>query len=312
MGDYEYINSYLYNQTESPIPCEYAVNFATPQLPSTGEYYLSIVRFNIPNTLPIFEFIENKYYVTLSYGNDDFTTPITMKSVDNTQNIYTFQQFIDMINTSLDTAFQDLKTNHPGAPPTESPYMVFNHSSDTFSLHVPQNYVNEIEIFFNYDLEIFFHDSFKLQRIGINRPDQKDFRFLIENDRNNISTLDPDFYEFQQQITTLYNWYDMQSIVFTTSTIPVRGETISTRDSAGKDIQVGIITDFVPELGVDRSNFIYNANPYRMIDLTGHLPLRKFDYRLYYVTKSGDNKPLTLPPGFSMSIKFMFKRKDAI
>ena len=54
-------------------------------------------------------------------------------------------------------------------------------------------------------------------------------------------TLDPDFYEFQQQITTLYNWYDMQSIVFTTSSIPVRGETLSTRDSAGKDIQIGII-----------------------------------------------------------------------
>ena len=55
-------------------------------------------------------------------------------------NIYTFQQFIDSINTALQTSFTNLKTAFPVAPPTEAPFIVFNHETDIFSLYTQQLY----------------------------------------------------------------------------------------------------------------------------------------------------------------------------
>ena len=76
-------------------------------------------------------------------------------------------------------------------------------------------------------------------------------------------------------------------------------------------IEESIVTDFIPELSKDRSNFIYNANPYRLIDLNGHQDIKRFNFKVSYV-KKGTGQPVTLPlpPQFSMSVKFGFIRKE--
>ena len=318
--NYVYINSTIYNDTDNNIAAEYDTTFTSSVVDDSGEFYLTIVRFDIPNTLPIFEFQDNTYYVTLSYDGNDYTVPLLMNNVDATPSkfIYTFQQFIDSINTGLLTSFNTLKAANPGAPPTEAPYIVFNHNEDYFSLYAQQLYdpvvagAPTIDIFFNYDLYAFFYNSFKVENLGINLPNQKDYRFIINDEKNNVTASPANYYEIRQQITTLYNWFDFQQILFTTSSLPISSEFVSTKRSDGKSILQPILTDFIPELNKDRSNFIYNADPYRLVDMNGHGSITKFDYRILYIDKNGDVRPLTLPPKYSISVKFAFIRKEFI
>lgn len=318
--NYVYINSTIYNDTDQNIVAEYDTTFTSNVVEDSGEFYLTIVRFDIPNTLPIFEFQDDTYYVTMSFGGNDYSVPLLMNNVDTpaSNQIYTFQQFVDSINIGLQTAFDNLKAAFPAAPPTEAPYIVFNHNEDYFSLYAQQLYDPivaggpTIELFFNYNLYSFFYNSFKVENLGVNLANRKDYRFIINNEKNNVTVTPANYYEIRQQITTLYLWYDFQQILFTTSSLPISSEFVATKRSDGKSILQPILTDFIPELNKDRSNFIYNADPYRLVDMNGHSAISKFDYRILYVNKNGDVRPLTLPPKYSISIKFAFIRKEYI
>lgn len=314
-----YINSTIYNDTDQNIIAEYQSTFDNTLLEDSGEFYLTIIRFQIPNILPIFEFQDNSYHITLSYDGNDYTKILQMKNVDITNpsnNIYTFQQFIDIINEGFQESFNDLKTANPGAPPTEAPYIIFDHNTDFCVLYTQQDYnetiagADTIKIYFDYDLYNFFYNSFKVENIGVNRADKKDYRFIIEDEKNNIPTSPANYYFFKQQITTLYQWYDFESILFTTSSLPINNEFITSKNSNGNSIYQPIITDFVPSLGKDRSAFIYNADPYRLVDLKGHSSINKFDFRILYLNKNGAIRPLIIPPRYSIGVKFGFIRKE--
>ena len=72
-GDHIYINSKLYNSTDKPIVCEYKETFSQSIVPKADDFYLTVVRFEIPNSVPIFEFKDNYYNLTLSYNGSDYT-----------------------------------------------------------------------------------------------------------------------------------------------------------------------------------------------------------------------------------------------
>ena len=297
-----YINSYLYNDGPRAIPLEYSTTFTSPAIYNANEYYMAISRFSIPNTQPIFEFVADKYYVTI--GNS--ATALVLQSADQnpiSNKVYTFQQFLDMINTAFQTAFTTFQAGGTGA--TNAPKMVFNGDSDSFSILFDPEYETEnIDVYLNTELYSFFYNSFNVQKFG-DLPSQKDVRFLIKNEgitRNGQL-------ELKQQINTLYDWFDFQSIVFTSNSLPINAERITTTGSNGSSINLSIVTDFIPELGKDRSNFVYNADPYRLVDMAGHQNIEKIDFRVQYITKRGELKPLLLEPGYSMSEKFIFIRK---
>ena len=308
-----YINSSLHNDGERDIPCEYGVTLNNAIVDRSGDYQLAIVRFSIPNTQAIFTFEENKYFLTLTYNNVDYQQVVRHIETDKylpLKKVHTFQQFIDSINIAFEAAFATLKAANPLAPPTEAPYMIYEPDTDFFSLITQATYAgaNTIEIFFNVDLHSFFYNSFKVERYGVNLPNQKDIRFMVSDERNNTPA--PGYLEMRQQFVTLFDWYDFQSIIFSTSGLPIRSEFITTSQSNGDPIYQPILTDFIPDLGKDRGNFIYNANPYRMVDLTGDNPVKRFDFRVLYVNRAGKISPLTIPPGYGMSVKFAFIKKQ--
>lgn len=301
--DIAYINSYLYNDKDRPIPLEYSATFTSPVIYNANEYYMAITRFSIPNTQPIFEFTDNLYYVTIG----TFTTALLLQSSDQipiSNKVYTFQQFLDMINTALETSFTAYD-QAVGTAATNAPRMVFNQDADSFSLLFDPEFETEnIDVFFNQELYSFFNNSFNVRRFG-NQTNQRDIRFIIQDEgliRNGQL-------ELRQQINTLFDWFDFQSIVFTSNSLPITTERITTSGSNGSSINLSIITDFIPELGKDRSNFVYNADPYRLVDMSGHQNIEKIDFRVQYITKTGMLKPLLLEPGYSMSVKFVFIRK---
>ena len=307
--DIAYINSTLYNDRSIPIRCEYAATFTSPVIHNAGEYYMAISRFSIPNTQPIFEFLDNTYVITISKGGVDYNQIVLLQSADQnprSNSVYTYQQFLDMINTALATAYNLFKAANPGSATANAPSLVFNADSDTFSILFDPAYETEnIEVYFNKKLYSFFYNSFNVIRYNDSGTTNKDYRFIIKNEGLTRGTQ----LELKQQINTLFEWHDFQSIVFTSNSLPINAERITTAGSNGSSIDISIITDFIPELGNDRSNFVYNANPYRLVDMSGHQNIDKIDFRVQYINKNGEVKPLLLEPGYSMSVKFVFIHK---
>ena len=100
----------------------------------------------------------------------------------------------------------------------------------------------------------------------------------------------------------------MQSIYFS-STMALRHEEITTTTSDNRSLSQPILTDFIPILGADRSQLIYNANPFRLINMLGVGELNRIQFQVYYSDRYGVQHPLTLLPGDSMSCKFQFSKK---
>ena len=319
MKDHIYLNANLHNITNKDIVAEYSVDIQEDYLPRSGDFYLSVIRFDIPNTLPIFDFKDNTYLVTLSYGGNDYSEYVNYVRFDQTtdkQYIQTFQHFLDLVNQALTTAFNNLKAANPAAPQTKEPYITYNSATGLFSLWCERTYAtnlaNSIQIFFNDNLNKFFSPGFTMYKNGVNLPDGKDYRFRItDNDNNQREVGSPPvpYFEFVQEIETLYQWYDFTNLVITTSDIPIAKEFKTFLTSGGESIQSPILTDFIPFIGKDQSNFIYNANPYRLIDLDGNLPLKRFSFKIFWADRDGHEHYYMLPPGYSLSIKFGFFRK---
>ena len=313
---YIYINSTIYNDTNQDIPADYSTTFSDPIIKDMGEYEFCIIRFQIPNTIPIFKFLSNTYYITLSFNGNDFQFPLIYTRHDNTtqdQVINNFQHMVDIINTTFTTAFNALKTAFPLAPPTEAPFMVFDYNTDAFTLYVQQLYdssTNTIEIYFNTALYQFFYDTFKVETFSTNSIGKKDIRFIVSDERNNVPVSPANYYIMRQMSPTLYQWYDVQSIYFT-SNIDITHEYVAGKNTDGRTIQEPIVTDFIPDFSRnDRSQFIYNADPYRWIDCRGHGDVYNFDYRVNYLDKQGKPNLFYIPPNNSISAKFCFKKKE--
>lgn len=313
--DHIYLNATIHNSTDQNIFAEYSIDIQEDYLPRAGDFYVTVVRFDIPNTFPIFHFKDGSYAVTLTYGGNDYQSIVQFQNVDMNQpgnrNVWTFQQFVDMINQAFVDAFTALKAANPGAPQTAAPYMTYDSSSSLFSLWTEDTYdetaPNSIQIWFNDALMRFFAMSFTVYGYGLNNLNGKDFRFKITDNR----TISPvaGYYQFTQSVETLYQWYDFESIVVATSDIPVLKEYKTFLRSDGRSVQSAILTDFIPGVDKDRSNFSYNANPYRLIDLDGNLPLKRFSFRILWVDRAGVEHLYTLPPNYTLSVKFGFFRK---
>ena len=73
----------------------------------------------------------------------------------------------------------------------------------------------------------------------------------------------------------------MQSIYFS-SNMALRLEEITTTTSDNRSLSQPILTDFIPILGADRSQLIYNANPFRLINMLGVGELNRIQFQVYY------------------------------
>jgi hypothetical protein len=123
----------------------------------------------------------------------------------------------------------------------------------------------------------------------------------------------------QEQGTTA-SWSPILSVVFTSNTLPIEANQVSTPVifSDNQNIVLGgnnadfsnVITDIVSEDGNYRPNLVYNPSAeYRMISLKGNRPLYSIDLNIYYKITTGELIPLKLFSGESVTLKLMFRRR---
>ena len=123
--------------------------------------------------------------------------------------------------------------------------------------------------------------------------------------------------------SNLYNWSDVQSILFVSELIPVVNEfipagvlnpnsTIGGTSTSNPTLQ--IITDFVPDIqtGTDiNSNIVFfNQGEYRLSDLVSDTPLRSIKIKLYYTDRNNQLFPIFIKPYGIVSCKILFRKKN--
>ena len=332
--DIIYYNIFIPNNDKDGIPAVYNQITQVDILKNPSEYFLSIARFSIPGQgIPILTFKNNEYFVTLSYGGSDFTTALIYSPdidiLDDRQTIFSYQHFLDLINTALLTSFNALKLAFPLSPPTQAPYMQYNSSTLLCSLYCQQTYnatiagAPTIEIYFNNSLYYQF-DNFYVIRYGEQRVDKKDYLFVIKNMYNNaitsdinnplITALNP-YFKITQEYSTLFNFSDTQSIIFKSCLFPISPEFSQTTQN---QVVAGelILTDFEPLQSLsDPSGFrgylqYYASGAYRLINLTTISPLRNIDLQITYKDELGNQYPLIIPKNTSVTVKLVFIKKS--
>lgn len=126
------------------------------------------------------------------------------------------------------------------------------------------------------------------------------------------------FFKISQEMSTIDTWSPINSIVFTSSTLPIivnQSSAVATRNFEVPRSEVNsefelIITDFQTNQQGFRPNVLYvPTSEYRRIDMTGNTPIQIIDIAVLWRARTGQLIPFYLPRGGSASLKILFEKK---
>lgn len=338
-------------------PAIYRQELSEPLIMNPSEYYIAITRFTIPTSnIPIFiaeiqpfpnvNLNNTVYSVTLTYGafssgqtfiqyvthdiNSPQSLPLTASHpyADKTPYyyIYTYTDFLDMINAALITALTTLK-GLVGAPIAlaTAPYFIYDTTTEKISLIADSTFYDlilatPIKFYVNYKLFSFL-DGFPTFFYGNNLPNGLDFQFEIHQLGNNwypipnvAVPLPSTLLSLTQQYNTLSDWNSFKSLQLVTNLLPVVQEYTPQVGNQSDVNLVGILKDFEPiiELGPEgRTTVQYQINsPYQLINLIGKVPLTKVDIQIYWTDQFGNQYLLDIPYNQIVTIKLVFIKKS--
>lgn len=320
-------------------------------LPKCSDYYVTVQRFYVPMSLiPIMiaDIQENqanpnlmtysvglqyigvyaRQYLTFVPDSLNVSVPPPPSANPNGKQskseyyfIHSIQSLLNMFNTAFINTLPLV-----GAPVgSEPPYVIYDQTTNLFSIicqtaFYDNSLPNPISIYFNNAASPLFlgMPMYTLPNSGANG---KDYQVIVQNTYDNFynppylaPTIPPAYYKITQNYNSLSNWNSMLSIVFTSNTIPIRGEQIPASRGSGDANFRNIITDFQPlftQNGLLRDAAQYfPQGPYRLIDLTSTTELRKFDLQVYWQDKNGFLYNVYVAPNETLNVKLLFIKKD--
>jgi hypothetical protein len=310
-SEYVYYNIRIDNETSNG-RAFFNETRVQPILDNPSNYELAVERFYVPAMdIPIMIFKDNYYYVTLSFGGVDATVPLVW--IPNTSgtdpygnSIWNYQEMVDIVNVAFQTAFTTLGAG----PPTEAPYITYEAESNLFVFNAQRLYDPvfaggaTIEIFMNINLYSLFNS---FQDFESEENDPKAHKILVKNNGNNISPTLTDYYSTYGEWVTLFNWNDLQSIVFDSNTIPVVPENLQSQTNETQKI----ITDFEPIQDINnRSAFqYYPQGPLRWYSLSSQQPLYNMNLNVYWKDNEGKLYDIIIEPTEVLTVKILFRKK---
>ena len=268
--------------------------------------------------------------------------PLTPEDVQSEYyNVYNYQWFIDMVNAAFSQCFLYLKQNVPNLPSTFTvPFLGWDTGSNIAILQT--NILNAsygvnhpgLEIRFNTALyELFNSFVFTSDFVPGITPQVIGHKFLVNTGLNAIvstltsNTYPPEppvsasYFNLVQEYSTVGLWSPVDSIVFTSSMLPLTPElqaapvvfnTNGIFESVGSNANLtNVLTDFIVPGNEYKPTVNYTPSAeYRMVDLFGTNACSSIQVNVYYKNKYGTLIPLLLGFGCSASIKILFRRKD--
>lgn len=361
--DLEILNNDTVNSL--PVPLKFNEVRNSSYLTDPDSYYVSVIRFSVEtgSSLPVIipqaqvgdtQYDPNLliYSFTLKYKTYEVQTYITYIPTDLSQQfprppvkfqdlesnyyfVYTYQQFISMVNNCLTICFNALNTLVTAGGDTLSttnpPWMDIDPQSLNIVLNADElGYANTltdpIELYMNVPCYTLFN-SFQVINYGFsNITNGKNVKFVIQNSYNtNVFQLSTyNALQMYTENTPTAVWCPIQSIIFTSTQIPVVQELVAVPRVYGTNsslFNVGnnnniqpILTDFIIPLSAlnqYKPNIIYSpqGEP-RLIDMYGNKELNAVNFNVYWKDRYSNLHEILLPSGCGGSLKLMFRRKD--
>lgn len=344
-----YHNVSIFNDSKVATPAIYSEKRDGAILENPSLWNLSVIRFTVPaQTIPIFSFEEDEYIVTINDNIHDNSqsTIVAYEPLNNQEEgasdyfyVYDYDRFIHMINNAIQESYSIL--NGESGPYTGygfAPYLSFDPTTDLITMNMPSQFRSypgtstepQFSLYFNSKLYRFFQSfwvdqltnvdntiSYEFQAFNKGTGNYKLFTDLPEKESGFTGMNYPTSYTgyaMTQDFATLYNWNSFRNITFLTSYIPVTSETLNNVGSPNGDDFKPILTDFEVQTqqGFDVHSYIqyYPQGEYRLISLSGEKPMTTLDFQLFWRDREQNLYPITIPPGDSISVKLMFRRKD--
>ena len=248
--------------------------------------------------------------------------------------IYSYQYFIKMVNDTLSaclTGLNALIVGAGGVPLTSNaPFFEIDPSglkSYIFADQVAfnENLANPYKLFMNSAMYHLF-TSYQQEYYGFtNITFGRNYRLKIYPTTTNTFIF-PSYtalimYQEQSSIALLN---PIQSLVFTSSLLPVQESNVSAPKIFGADNRLAqsnnnvniapIISDFEVPFSADntyRPSVEYApVSEYRLIDLYGSSPVSAIEISVYYKDQFGNLRPFILNSNCKANIKICFRRKD--
>lgn len=252
---------------------------------------------------------------------------------------YSHQYLIELMNTCSSLCYTNLKAQVVGAggilPSNYAPVFNFDTTNNICiinadNLGYANSLNNPIKLYMNGPLYQLF-SSFQSQINGYtNISNGKNYQIIIDNFDGSSITPFPAFnpifdaINIYQEYSTVANWCPIASLVFISYVLPIVNEQISSPlifnsgqtsflNSGNNNAVASIITDFVAGDNKYKPFLTYTpSSEYRRIQLTGNSPLRKIDVAVFFRTRLGDLVPMRISSGGTITIKFLFERKDTL
>ena len=229
--------------------------------------------------------------------NEQLSTPIIYWDTESNKAIIQAQyNFYD-----LRSVLEDPSTEHAGMFMNKSLYNMFNSfPAKKLSDNDPVNHAN-------YQIEIFAVLTINVAQ--------------LQTDPNSSSTgtMLP-FVNLPQETSTVFNWSPITALVFTSNTLPVNPNQVSTpliynenslsfSKGGTNSATENIVTDIVSGDGQYRGGLVYTPSAqYRKITLFGNTPLHNLDLNIYYRLKTGEMIPFRLSEGGACTLKMLFEK----
>ena len=345
--EYLYYNFNLVNNSDVSVPCSFLTSLGSPLLSNATEYYLTTVRFVLDGTtIPIFVFQDGVYFVTLSWNGNDVAAPVIYTPyypVNGQKSVFSYQSFINMINDALQTAFTAISAivGFP-ADVTEAPYMVYVPATGLCPFFAQITYPANVsgfpvKVYMNTRLYNFF-GNFLVNYAGTESltpgppmSSHKNYEIVIQNLKNSnvksqILFVPTNYYMMPQEYSSLFLWFDITGVIFTSNTIGVAPEYFPTQNASTTQLatansggtgpaSTSMITDFQPyyapgdAAGV-RSYLYYAPSQYRLINLQKNF-IQSLDLTIQLRDRVGTQYQYFIPPHQSAQVKIGFIKRSA-
>jgi len=325
---FTYLNISVLNPSNNTVLVEakYENNLTIPIMPDPAAYVAAIVSFTTPaSSLPIFQFHNNAYRITLSYLSSNYSQYLTFVSYAASdmvnQFVYYIQQFVDSINNTFTALYNLLIADYPGVV-NAAPYIVYQFGQFALicdGLNYDVNAVNPVEIFFNQKLFNFFLPM-QAYAFGLNLPSFKDNQILVKDNGAGSTTgsLSGTTYTITTEYDPVALWSFVKSIVIISSTTGIKNHVMVTNAFVSGQQNVNIYQPIIASLDVsinemNRTSYI-NYEPKFLVysDMTTKDPLSNISFRLGFITKDLNVFPLYLFPSQCSSILVQFKHKTIL
>lgn len=260
-------------------------------------------------------------------------------------NCYSYSYFIEAVYEAFVACFNALDVIVLAAtglplPSIYPPVISWDATTNSANLYAealfydsnPLVVANPIEIYMNAPLFSLFN-SFPATYLGYNVLNGKNYRIPVVDigGTNCVNLIPPGqptpppnyttyrAISWSQEYSTTASWSPILSVVFTSNTLPIEPNQVSTPiifvnnqniNLAGNNSDfANIITDIISSDGNYRPNLVYNPSAeYRRITLKGNRPLYSIDINIYYKLITGELIPLRLFSGESLTMKIVFEK----